>query len=42
MVNYIRINNVESPLTITESDGQLWMDDKFMKPVEVEPWLMYG
>lgn len=41
MINYIRTHKstAESVIALTE---QPWNDDKYLKPVQVEPWLMFG
>lgn len=41
MINYIRLQKPD-PKIITESDVALWEDDVYLKPGEMEPWLMYG
>lgn len=41
MVNYIRLHKPD-PKIITESCVALWDDDVYLKPGEMEPWLMYG
>nr|XP_022903884.1 protein arginine N-methyltransferase 1 [Onthophagus taurus] len=40
MINYIRKHKPE-PKTITESCSVLWEDDEYLKPGEMESWLMY-
>ncbi|KAF2885240.1 hypothetical protein ILUMI_20932 [Ignelater luminosus] len=40
MINYIRLHKPE-PKIITESCVALWDDDVYLKPGEMEPWLMY-
>lgn len=41
MINYIKKHNItaDNMLKINEV---LWNDDEYMKPVEVDPWLMFG
>lgn len=41
MINYIKTHSVtaESFAGINEV---LWNDDKYLKPVEVDSWLMFG
>ncbi|KAF5302348.1 hypothetical protein FQA39_LY10387 [Lamprigera yunnana] len=40
MINYIRLHKPD-PHIITESCMALWEDDVYLKPGEMEPWLMY-
>lgn len=40
MINYIRLQKPD-PMIITESGTALWEDDVYLKPGEMEPWLMY-
>ncbi|KAB0799400.1 hypothetical protein PPYR_07280 [Photinus pyralis] len=40
MINYIRLHKPD-PHIITESCVALWEDDVYLKPGEMEPWLMY-
>ncbi|KAK5643429.1 hypothetical protein RI129_007274 [Pyrocoelia pectoralis] len=40
MINYIRLHKPD-PHIITESCVALWDDDVYLKPGEMEPWLMY-
>ncbi|KAK4886794.1 hypothetical protein RN001_003065 [Aquatica leii] len=40
MINYIRLHKPD-PRIITESWTALWDDDVYLKPGEMEPWLMY-
>ncbi|KAF5274298.1 hypothetical protein FQR65_LT04416 [Abscondita terminalis] len=40
MINYIRLHKPH-PNIITESCTALWEDDVYLKPGEMEPWLMY-
>lgn len=41
MINYIRLHTSD-PSSIANADTQLWLDDKYLKPVEVDSWLMFG
>lgn len=41
MINYIRTHSVTLD-TFTGINEVLWKDDKYMKPVEVDSWLMFG
>lgn len=41
MINYIRVKNVDATV-IASADSQLWNDDVYLKPVEVDAWLMFG
>lgn len=41
MINYIRVKNVDASV-IASIDSQVWHDDVYMKPVEVDAWLMFG
>lgn len=41
MVNYIRLQKPD-PKILTESSVALWDDDVYLKPGEMETWLMYG
>lgn len=41
MINYIRMHNSE-PAAIANAAKPLWLDDKYLKPVEVDAWLMFG
>lgn len=41
MINYIRVKNVDAT-AIASADSQLWNDDVYLKPVEVDAWLMFG
>lgn len=40
MINYIRINKV-GPAEITSSEECKWNDEKYLKPLAFEPWLMF-
>ncbi|XP_050297614.1 protein arginine N-methyltransferase 1 [Anthonomus grandis grandis] len=40
MINYIRLQKPE-PKMIQEASVALWDDDCYLKPGEMEPWLMY-
>lgn len=41
MVNYIRLQKPD-PRILTESSVALWDDDVYLKPGDMETWLMYG
>lgn len=41
MINYIRKHKPD-PKVIVESPVALWDDDVYLKPGEMESWLMYG
>lgn len=41
MINYIRLHKPD-PGIITESCVALWEDDVYLKPGQMESWLMYG
>ena len=41
MVNYIRLRKPD-PKDLVASTVALWDDDKYLKPGEMESWLMYG
>nr|CAI5832983.1 unnamed protein product [Callosobruchus analis] len=41
MINYIRLQRPD-PKILTDSSVALWDDDVYLKPGEMEPWLMYG
>lgn len=41
MINYIRLKNAEASV-IASIDSQVWNDEVYLKPVEVDAWLMYG
>lgn len=41
MVNYIRLQKPE-PQMLLGTTVALWEDDCYLKPGEIEPWLMYG
>lgn len=41
MINYIRTHNIK-PMTILNAATQLWSDDIYLKPVEIDSWLMFG
>lgn len=41
MINYIRLHNPE-PKILTDTSVALWDDEVYMKPGEMETWLMYG
>lgn len=41
MVNYIRIKNADASFMATV-DSQVWHDDVYLKPVEIDAWLMFG
>lgn len=41
MINYIRLHKPD-PKIITDSGVALWEDDMYLKPGEMESWLMYG
>lgn len=41
MINYIRLHNPE-PKIVTNATVALWDDDVYMKPGEMETWLIYG
>ncbi|CAG9836155.1 unnamed protein product [Diabrotica balteata] len=40
LINYIRLQKPD-PKILTESTIALWDDDVYLKPGELEPWLMY-
>nr|CAH7733612.1 unnamed protein product [Callosobruchus chinensis] len=40
MINYIRLQRPD-PKILTESSVALWDDDVYLKPGDMEPWLMY-
>lgn len=41
MINFIRLRKPE-PKDIVESATLLWDDDQYLKPSEIESWLLYG
>lgn len=41
MINYIRLQKPE-PQFLLDTPVALWEDDCYLKPGEMEPWLMYG
>ncbi len=41
MINYIRINKV-GPDVIISTEECKWNDEKYLKPLAFEPWLMFG
>lgn len=41
MINYIKSHKVSAEKLAGLSEV-LWNDDKYMKPVEVDSWLMFG
>lgn len=41
MINYIKTHNITAEQFI-EINEVLWADDQYMKPVEVDAWLMFG
>lgn len=41
MINYIRINKVE-PVAIASAEECQWNEEKYLKPLAFEPWLMFG
>lgn len=41
MINYIRMKNVDAS-EIASIDSLVWNDDAYLKPVEVDAWLMFG
>lgn len=41
MINYIRLKKPQ-PKDILEYSTALWDDDQYLKPGEMESWLMYG
>lgn len=41
MINYIRVKNVDASVMVA-IDSQVWNDDVYLKPVEVDAWLMFG
>lgn len=41
MINFIRSKNVESA-KIESSEEILWNDEEYLKPVEIDAWLMFG
>lgn len=41
MINYIRTNNIGADV-IASAEECKWNDEKYLKPVSYEPWLMFG
>ncbi|CAG9763661.1 unnamed protein product [Ceutorhynchus assimilis] len=41
LINYIRLQKPD-PELLLETPAALWEDDSYLKPGEMEPWLMYG
>lgn len=41
MINYIRINKVEAAV-IASTEECKWNEEKYLKPLAFEPWLMFG
>lgn len=41
MVNYVRLHRPDAK-TVAESGASLWEDEVYLKPGEMESWLMYG
>lgn len=41
MINYIRIEKVDSA-AIASTEECKWNDEKYLKPLAFEPWLMFG
>lgn len=41
MINYIKTHNITAECLIGINEV-FWNDDKYMKPVEVDEWLMFG
>lgn len=41
MINYIRAHKTDAD-TIKSLEAQPWTDDAYLKPVVIEPWLMFG
>lgn len=41
MVNYIRLQKPD-PRMLMDTSMALWEDECYLKPGEMEPWLMYG
>lgn len=40
MINYIKANK-PNPNVLLEANEPLWVDDKYLKPIENDDWLMY-
>lgn len=41
MINYIKTHSLTAE-KLLEINEVAWNDDKYMKPVEVDSWLMFG
>lgn len=41
MINYIKTHKITDK-DLLQVNEVLWNDDKYLKPVEVDAWLMYG
>lgn len=41
MINYIKTHNISAEC-FKEIKERLWNDDKYMKPVEIDQWIMFG
>lgn len=41
MINYIKTHKVSADQFVSMAEV-LWNDDAYMKPVEVDSWLMFG
>lgn len=41
MINYIKTHKVSADSLLSMKEV-LWNDDTYMKPVEVDSWLMFG
>lgn len=41
MINYIKTHKLTYE-DFKKIDEVLWNDDKYMKPVEIDAWLMFG
>lgn len=41
MINYIKAHKLTAE-NFQEINEVLWTDDKYMKPVEIDAWLMFG
>lgn len=41
MINFIKTHKTTAD-DLIKTNEVLWNDDKYMKPVEVDPWLMFG
>lgn len=41
MINFIKTHKTTAD-DLIKTNEVLWNDDKYMKPVDVDPWLMFG